>query len=192
VLAEAFLLCAMSLPPKGGFAGNHDLSLDDGHAFLALMEPARKAGLWRPPIVFVYNYFDLSNQLRAQGIRAFSMTISMTGAHVHGMLDYLPFKDGSIGSLVLLQKVTYSNLFEAIDAVAIEGVLLIKETNLPYLGEILLSSMGFRKTLMAWHGLQIYRKAEIKTFTEGIGYETFNTKKVLSPYLVHQSMLTSA
>lgn len=192
MIAEAFMICALAVTPKASFAGNHDLTTDDGHAFLALTEPVRRLGIRKPPIVFVYNYYDLANQLRAQGIRAYSMTVGVSGSHVHGMLENIPFQPACIGALVLLQKVSYSNLFEAIDTVAMSGVMAIKDSNLPYLGEVILTGMGFRRTMMSWHDNQLYRRVEVKTIMAGEGYEVFNMKKVASPYLVHRAMLAAA
>lgn len=171
---------------------SRELTQDDGRAFMALTEPVKRLGIHRPAIVFVYNYYDFSNQLREQGVRAYSMTIGLSGAHLHGILENFPFRSASLGGVVVLQKTSYSNLFEAIDAIAQHGFMAIRDADLPYLGQVVILGMGFRKTLMSWHDVQIYRRIELKMFSHGTGYEVFNMKKVASPYLVRRDILAAA
>lgn len=156
------------------------------------MEPIRRAHAGRPAILFVYNYFEFSKHLRNSGVRAYSMTINLSGGHLNGLLGNLPFARGSLGAIVLLQKAPYADLFEAIETISLNGILVIKEYNLPYLGDVVLRGMGFHRTLYSWHDHLIYRRHEMKNRTLGAGFEIFNAKKVLSPHLVNREIRVSA
>lgn len=192
MIATAFLICALALPPVAQ-AANHRLTYDDAKVFLAIMEPARRyLQVDRAPILFGYNYFHFSEHLRLQGARAYSMTITLTGGHLHGHLEDIPFAHGALAAVVLMQKVSYAEFFEAIQAVCLRGVLMIEDKNLPYLGGVVLDGLGFYRTSMSWHAHVIYRRHELRMFMVGAGFDAFKAKRVLSPHVVHRSVLGAA
>lgn len=192
MIKEAFLICSLAAPSTMSFMGHHSITEDDAQAFSAFTESVRHQQGKDPAIVFVYNYFDVAKRLRDYGVRAYSMTIQMAVGHVRGELHNFPFQHASLGGLVLLQKVPYAGLFEGLDAIALNGIVAIHNRDLPYLGEVILNGMGFRRTSMSWHDMQIYRRGELKMFLSGHGYDVFNMKKVVPPTVVHKPILESA
>lgn len=190
MLLEAFLTCAMALPPTMHM-GNHNLTEDDGMAFNALMQPARRYHGDEPPIVFAYNYFGMAKLLRRYGLRAYSMTTVLSGGHVKGLLEYFPFQPESLGGVVLNQKTTYMGLIEACEAVTLQGIIVIEEKNLPYLGDFVLFGMGFKRMNMLWHDFSIYRRRQITKVIDG-SWDYRYSKPLEQKFLFHRSMLEAA
>jgi hypothetical protein len=189
LIAETFLLCALA--GSAQFSGSHELLNDDAKVFHELLEPLRKYTHKEPPILFAYNYFQMAEQLRSYGLRAYSMTIVLSMGHLRGEVMNLPFAPGSLGAVVILQKLVYAELFEAIDPVSVGGVFMIEDQNMPHLAEVIMSGMGFKKSLMRWHNFAIYRRFERKEYRDGSGFDVFNAKKVMSPgsQVVHRGVV---
>lgn len=165
MISEAFFMCAMALPPSF-HTGHHRLVPGDTQFLHVLTERWRQTThQQRPPILFVYNYFDLANQLRKYGIRAYSMTISLSGGHFKGLLEDLAIQDQTLAAIILMQHIGQTELFEACESVAYEGILMIEKRNLPYNGEAILKHMGFSKMFIQWHDHIIYRRNRIRLIT---------------------------
>lgn len=121
------------------------------------------------------------------------MTIEISGGHLKGMIQGFPFQPTSLGAVIIMQRITYVELFEVIESISLKGALIIRWADLPYLAEVILKGMGFQKTYMAWHDHDIWRRKLVKTSLPGEGYEAFNQKKVLYPqWVVHRKILAAA
>lgn len=180
--------------PSPFFTTGHEhlMTLDDAKVFNALLEPVRNHDHKEPAIVFANNYYDVAEQLRAYGLRAYSMTIVLTGGHLRGEVMNMPFAPGTLGAVVILQKLVYAELFEAIDPIAMAGVFMIEQKNMPYLADVIMQGMGFNRSNMQWHSFSIYRRVSAHEYKAGTGFDVFNAKKVQQPYVVHREMLASA
>jgi hypothetical protein len=181
----------MALPPTQ-FSGNHRIVSDDFKVFNELLEPLRRYTQQEPPILFAYNYFQVAEQLRSYGLRAYSMTIALSMGHLRGEVMNLPFAPGSLGAVVMLQELVYAELFEAINPVSVSGVFLIEAKNMPYLADVIMPGMGFRKMGMTWHDFSIYRRIARTDYKDGTGFDVFSAKKVDAPgslRVIHRSRL---
>lgn len=193
MIPEAFLICALALPSQMQTTGHdHLMTRDDAKVFNTLLEPIRNHDHKQPAILFANNYYDVAEQLRRYGLKAYSMTIVLTGGHLRGEVMNMPFAPGSLGAVVILQKLVYAELFEAIDPVAVAGVFMIEEKNMPYLADVIMTGLGFRRSGMQWHSFSIYRRMFAAEYKAGTGFDVFNAKKVQKPYLVHRSILGAA
>lgn len=188
---ELFLICALSLP-SSMHTGNHQMTHDDVKVFNTLLEPIRNHDHKQPPVLFANNYFDVSEQLRAYGLRAYSMTIVLSGGHLRGEIINMPFAPGTLGAVVMLQKLVYAELFEAIDPVQVAGVFMIEQKNMPYLADVIMTGLGFKRLGMQWHSFSIYRRMFATEYKAGSGFDVFSAKKVQHRHLVHRSILGSA
>lgn len=179
-----------------GSAQTHSMTFtkDDASVFRTLLEPLRNHDHKQPAIVFAYNFFDVAEQLRKYGLRAYSLSPLrvLTSGHLRGEIINMPFGPGSLGAVVILQKLVYAELFEAIDPVKVGGVFLIEQDNMPYLADVIMTGLGFKRSTMSWHSFSIYRRMSAHEYRAGTGFDVFNAKKVQKPYLVHRSILGAA
>lgn len=165
---------------------------DDVSVFRALLEPLYNHDHKQPPVLFAYNYYDIANTLRGYGLRTYSMTVVLSGSHLRGQILNMPFAPGTLGAVVILQKLVYAELFEAIDPVMVGGVFMVEDKNLPYLGQVILQGMGFRSTYSHWHDLRVYRRMSAHEYKAGTGFDVFNKKKVQGPLVIHRAILEAA
>lgn len=182
MLNEAFLICAMSLPSPM-HNGRHLITHDDAKVFYELTQPIRTP-VHKPTILFAYNYYETAEHLRSMGLRAYSMTLELSGGHFRGHLLNLPFAPGSLGVVVILQKLVYAELFEAMDPVQIGGAFLIKDKNLPFLAEVVLRGMGFKRLDLFWHEHRVFRRVSAHEYKKGTGFDAFNAKPVQDPKII--------
>lgn len=146
-----------AVPPEPLFFRHH-MTRDDASLFHAISYEWEKIYHERPPIVFVYNYFDIARQLRVFGLRTYSMTIVIGDAHVKGQIQYMPFQNASLAALVILFKPSLDELAHGIRAIGELGHFLIEPAHLPDGGDTYLEYLGFKKRFMFWHEFMIYQR----------------------------------
>lgn len=194
MIPELFLTCALALPTWSHTQGpdplwktsgyTHSINKDDALFFGALTKTYREANQKDPHVMFAYDHVQFAELLRVYGVRAYSLSKSLSGGHVKGLLGDMPFGDQSLAALVIMQGISYLDLFDMIDAVGLAGVLLIEDSSLPYMGGYVLQKMGFHRTYLTWHSHQLWKRREIKSIKQGEDFDLLNSRN-LSPHIVH-------
>ena len=167
MIAEAFLICAMALPPISAhrpiFAMVEErphawLMPEDAQVFRMITEKWHQLNQKRPPVIVTSNYGKEAQFLRQHGIHAYGMTLYPDGEDLRGTRLAFPFLDHSLAAVLNYGQVNSFELFEMCSAIGLYGVLLIKDRHLPLLYASVFRMMGFRQLPILWHNHEIWRR----------------------------------